>query len=443
MRNLKTLYVRNVLEGLIKKKVAVGSFIVICAVLFGMLGIVQGGKAVTETEEQKQEIEEYNAKIAEYDSAIEDTQNAIAEADKQIESLQEYIDNSIYMQIDPNNIQTVSVQYGLKTSNNVGNILNSFITYINDGGLKEELSDTDEDLKVKYWRDIVSCYQSSNNLIVTVVHSDMDQAKRIMSIIKERVMNYVPKVKNLQGDFSLEELKISEYVKTDTGVVNNQNNNRNNLKNYTTNRADLNNKLIGFQNSKKTYIEKNEPDNLKAADTNTKVLMVAYILLGILFGAVIAFVIVALKYILGDTLRTANDIKESDLSLLGTYSAPNQYKPDLERSKMDVEVLAKAKNADKVFFYVMSDDEISKKVAKDYEESLKASGIAVETGSNISESAEELKKMIACGKCAGICTSRAAVTASLSRKSERQLTANWSSRLVFASDLRRRFSVVL
>lgn len=399
MRNLKTLYVRNVLEDLIKKKVAVGIFIVICAVLFGMLGIVQGGKAVTETEEQKQEIEEYDAKIAEYDSAIEDTQNAIAEADKQIESLQEYIDNSIYMQIDPNNIQTVSVQYGLKTSNNVGNILNSFITYINDGGLKEELSDADEDLKVKYWRDIVSCYQSSNNLIVTVVHSDMDQAKRIMSIIKERVMNYVPKVKNLQGDFSLEELKTSEYVKTDTGVVNNQNNNRNNLKNYTTNRADLNNKLIGFQNSKKTYIEKNEPDNLKAADTNTKVLMVAYILLGILFGAVIAFVIVALKYILGDTLRTANDIKESDLSLLGTYSALNQYKPDLERSKMEVEVLAKAKNADKIFFYVISDDEISKKVAKDYEDSLKASGIAVETGSNISESAEELKKMIACGNC--------------------------------------------
>lgn len=399
MRNLKTLYVRNVLEDLIKKKVLVGIFIVICAVLFGMLGIVQGGKAVTETEEQKQEIEEYNAKIAEYDSAIEDTQNAIAEADKQIGSLQEYIDNSIYMQIDPNNIQTVSVQYGLKTSNNVGNILNSFITYINDGGLKEELSDADEDLKVKYWRDVVNCYQSGNNFFIVVINSDMDQAKRIMSIIKERVMNYVPKVKSLQGEFSLEELKTSEYVKTDTGVVNNQNNNRNNLKNYTTNRADLNNKLIGFQNSKKTYIEKNEPDNLKAADTNTKVLMVAYILLGILFGAVIAFIIVALKYIFGDTLRTANDIKESDLNLLGTYSTLNQYKPDLERSKMDVEVLAKAKNADKVFFYVMSDDEISKKVAKDYGDIMKASGIAVETGSNISESAEELKKMIACGNC--------------------------------------------
>lgn len=399
MRNLKTLYVRNVLEDLIKKKVAVGIFIAICAVLFGMLGIVQGGKAVTQTEEQKQEIEEYNAKIAEYDSAIEDTQNAIAEADKQIESLQEYIDNSIYMQIDPNNIQTVSVQYGLKTSNNVGNILNSFITYINDGGLKEELSEADEDLKVKYWRDVVSCYQSGNNFFIVVINNDMDKAKRIMSIIKERVMSYVPKVQSLQGDFSLEELKTSEYVKMDAGVVNAQNSNRNNLKSYMSNRADLANKLVSFQNNKKSYIEKNEPDNLKAADTNTKVLMVAYVLLGILFGAVIAFVIVALKYILGDTLWTANDIKESDLNLLGTYSALNQYKPDLERSKMDVEALAKTKNADKVFFYVMSDDEVSKKVAKDYEESLKASGIAVETGSNISESAEELKKMIACGSC--------------------------------------------
>lgn len=399
MRNLKTLYVRNVLEDLIKKKVAVGIFIAVCAVLFGMLGIIQGGKAVTQTEEQKQEIEEYNAKLAEYDLAIEDTQNAITEADKQIESLQEYIDNSIYMQIDPNNIQTVSVQYGLKTSNNVENILNSFITYINDGGLKEELSEADQDLKVKYWREVVNSYQSGNNFFIVVINSDMDQAKRIMSIIKERVMDYVPKVKSLQGDFSLEELKTSEYAKMDAGVVNAQNNNRNNLKNFMSNRADLANKLVGFQNNKKTYIEKNEPDNLKAADTNTKVLMVAYVLLGILFGAVTAFVIVVLKYILGDTLRTANDIRESDLNLLGTYSTLNQYKPDLERNKMDVEVLAKAKNADKVFFYVMSDDDVSKKVAKDYEESLKISGIAVETGSNISENAEELKRMIACGSC--------------------------------------------
>lgn len=399
MRNLKTLYVRNVVEDLIKKKVAVGILVAICAVLFGMLGIVQGGKAVTETEDQKQAVEEYHTKIAEYDAAIQDTQTSISTADKQIEELQDYIDHSIYMQIDPNNIQTVSVQYVLKTSNNVGNIFNTFITYINDGGMREELEEADQDLQVKYWRDIVNAYQSGNTLTITVIHSDMNAAKRIMNIIKERVTAYIPKVKNLQGDFELDEIKTSEYVKTDAGVVNNQNNNRNNLKGYTTNRADLNNKLIGFQNSKTSYIEKNEPDNLKVASVNTKVLMVGYILFGILFGAVIAVAAVILKYILGDTLRTARDIKESDLNLIGTCTALGQYKPELERSKMDIEILAKAKEAAGVVMYTLSNDDISKKAAEDYKNALNSSGIKTKIGSDIDTSADELKKMIEYGAC--------------------------------------------
>lgn len=399
MRNLKTLYVRNVVEDLIKKKVAVGILVAICAVLFGMLGIVQGGKAVTETEDQKQAVEEYHTKIAEYDAAIQDTQTSISTADKQIEELQDYIDHSIYMQIDPNNIQTVSVQYVLKTSNNVGNIFNTFITYINDGGMREELEEADQDLQVKYWRDIVNAYQSGNTLTITVIHSDMNAAKRIMNIIKERVTAYIPKVKNLQGDFELDEIKTSEYVKTDAGVVNNQNNNRNNLKGYTTNRADLNNKLIGFQNSKTSYIEKNEPDNLKVASVNTKVLMVGYILFGILFGAVIAVAAVILKYILGDTLRTARDIKESDLNLIGTCTALGQYKPELERSKMDIEILAKAKEAAGVVMCTLSNDDISKKAAEDYKNALNSSGIKTKIGSDIDTSADELKKMIEYGAC--------------------------------------------
>ncbi len=399
MRNLKTLYVRNVVEDLIKKKVAVGILVAICAVLFGMLGIVQGGKAVTETEDQKQAVEEYHTKIAEYDAAIQDTQTSISTADKQIEELQDYIDHSIYMQIDPNNIQTVSVQYVLKTSNNVGNIFNTFITYINDGGMREELEEADQDLQVKYWRDIVNAYQSGNTLTITVIHSDMNAAKRIMNIIKERVTAYIPKVKNLQGDFELDEIKTSEYVKTDAGVVNNQNNNRNNLKGYTTNRADLNNKLIGFQNSKTSYIEKNEPDNLKVVSVNTKVLMVGYILFGILFGAVIAVAAVILKYILGDTLRTARDIKESDLNLIGTCTALGQYKPELERSKMDIEILAKAKEAAGVVMCTLSNDDISKKAAEDYKNALNSSGIKTKIGSDIDTSADELKKMIEYGAC--------------------------------------------
>ena len=73
MRNLKTLYVRNVLEDLIKKKSGGRKLYRDLRSPVRNARNRPGGKAVTETEEQKQEIEEYNAKIAEYDSAIEDS----------------------------------------------------------------------------------------------------------------------------------------------------------------------------------------------------------------------------------------------------------------------------------------------------------------------------------------------------------------------------------
>ena len=267
MKNIKTLYVRNVLRDLLSRKKAVGTFIVICAVLFGILGLRQGGKTVELTEEQKQEIEDYNTKIAEYDASIEDTKKCVEEADAQIKDLQDYVDNSIYMQIDPNNVQVISSQYGVVTGNNVGNICNSIIAYINDGGLKEPLDSGDEDLDIKYWRDVVGAYQSGNTLTIYVLHHNMDQARRIMNIMKKRIMEYLPKVQSVQGDFSLEEMRTSEYTKADAGILNAQNNNRNNLKTYTTSRSDQNSKLVNLQNNKTSYIEKNKPENMDAVKT--------------------------------------------------------------------------------------------------------------------------------------------------------------------------------
>ena len=399
MGNIKTLYIRNVLEDLLKKKKTVSIFIVICVVLFGALGLRQGGKTADLTDEQKQEVEEYNTKIEEYDNSIADTKRSIEEADKQIEELQEYVDNSIYMQIDPNNVQVVSSQYTVVTNNNVGNICNALIAYVNDGGLKEPLDAADEDLKIKYWRDIVGSYQSGNTITFYVFHHDMDQARRIMTILKKRVSEYLPNLQKTLGEFSLKELRTSEYTKGDTGVLNNQNNHRNNLKNYISNRADLNNKLVSFQNNKTNYIEKNQPENMEAASVNTKLVVLEYAILGVIFGVIIAFICVALKYILGDTLRSANDLKETNLNVLGTYCAMGKHTPALERSAMDVDILAKNNGSKGVFMNLLSDDELSKRTAEEYREVLKARNITVDIGSNVRESAEELKQMLECGAC--------------------------------------------
>lgn len=399
MYQFKTLYVRNVAEDLIKKKKIVAIFVCICAIFFAGLGIRQGNKKIELSEEQQQELDDYNLKLAEYDSVIADVEKGISEADKQIEELQEYNDESIYMQIDPQNIQTVAVQYSLSTGGNVGNIINTFISFINDGALKEGLPEKDQDLKVKYWRDIVSCYQSGNTLNIVVVHSDMDSAKRIMSIIKERVQNYIPKVKERQGDFSLDEVKTSAYVKADSGMTDKQNGHRNDLRNYTNTRVDFKNKLISNQNSKKAYIEKNEPEFNVDVVVNKKVILIKYVLLGIIFGIVIAFAAILLRYIFGDRIQSERDLRDLHLNVLGTYKNGKGYTPDLTRSMMDVELLAGERKAAGLFLNMLSADEQSKKVAEDYKTAMEAAHITGMIGSDVYSNAESLRQMMESGFC--------------------------------------------
>ena len=120
MLKLKTLYIRNIAQELLAKKKAVAIFIAICAALFAVLGIRQGNTAYTLSQEEQEEIAEYQDKIREYDEALADIGKSQEEVEKQVAELQEYVDNSIYMQIDPQNIQVVSAQYGIQTGGNVG-----------------------------------------------------------------------------------------------------------------------------------------------------------------------------------------------------------------------------------------------------------------------------------------------------------------------------------
>ena len=67
MRNIKILYIRNMVEDLLKKKKTVGVFILICVIVFGALGLRQGGKTADLTDEQKQICEEAAAEATEYE----------------------------------------------------------------------------------------------------------------------------------------------------------------------------------------------------------------------------------------------------------------------------------------------------------------------------------------------------------------------------------------
>ncbi len=399
MKNLKSIYFNNLICDFWKRRKIILCFMMVCAAFFAFISVKRAETVRDLTQEQIEEIEEYNEKIEEYNKTIADAEESLALVNQQIEELQQYVDQSIYMKLDGQNIHTASVQYGITTEANVGNILNALVLYINEGGLKEALSEEHPDLSVESWREVISPSITANLLNITIIHYDEEQLKQIFQLVKTRVKDQTPEIAQVQGNFTMDEIDSSIYVKADVGVTNNQNNHLNNLKGYTSNRVDLENKLISQQNNKKSYIEKNEPEVMEARRINPVLQTLAYTSVGVLFGVVLPALIFILNYILSDRLRSKEDLRNANINVIGSYRQDGSYAPALERSMMDLEILARQQELSSIFLNVLGEDEISKKVASDYAEAIGKAGYETETGFRVYDEAEELKQMVKSRAC--------------------------------------------
>lgn len=399
MYTVKNIYFRDLLTDLYKKKILVILFIIASVVFFAFLGYRKSNAQIMLSEEQQEEIDTYNKRIEEYDKIIADVKESLSLADEQVAQLQEYVDNSIYMKLDSQNLQVASVQYGIITGGNVGNIYNALAYYINEGGLKEALAEEYTDLDVKYWREIIFCSLGGNVLNITIYHYDAEQAQKIMDIVKQRLLAQIPSVSAVHGEFSLQETDSSNYVKSDVTVVNTQNNNLNNLKNYISNRSDFTNKLMSQESGKNSYIEKNTPEVMEAITPNKAMIMITYIVAGILFGIVLPCVCFILCYILGNRIRSTDGLKEYGLPVIGKYSHKGQHQPDLNRSVMDLELLASQKNWSSVFLNALCEEDHVKTAVSEYQDALSKTSLSVLTGYHLEENPDELKNMVETGNC--------------------------------------------
>ena len=204
VKNLKSIYFNNLIQDFWKKRKIILCFMVVCAALFAFLSVKRAQTVRELTQEQIEEIEEYHEKIEEYDKTIADAEKSLELVNQQIDELQKYVDQSIYMKLDGQNIQTAAVQYGVTTEANVGNILNALVLYINEGGLKEALSEEYPDLAVESWREVIAPSITANLLNITIIHYDEDQLNQFFELVKTRVKELVPEIAMVVGGFSLD-----------------------------------------------------------------------------------------------------------------------------------------------------------------------------------------------------------------------------------------------
>ena len=395
MKSLKSLYLRNLFTDLYENRIKVICFVVLCTMAFTFLGYKKANPETFLSEEQKTELEEYHSKMAEYEDALKNFEESLELAKTQAEEQQRYVDGSVYMKLDAQNIQVASIQYSLETGGNVGNILSAFVFYINEGGLKEALPEEYGNLDINYWREIVACGTSGNVLNLTIIHYDAEQVQRILEIVDQRLMAYVPEVIKTHGDFKLTKINSSVYTKADAGVTTTQNNHLNTLKGYLTNIGDFENRIVSQKTTMENYIEKNAPSfSEDAAGKGSVKDIIKYALVGIIFGIVLPCAWFALRYVLDNRVRNKEDLAESQLNVLGSYRSGAAEQTDLERSKIGVRLLAKQQNISSIFLDILCDDELTKTVAEDYQKAIAQDGLTVNSGCHVYEDGNELQDMV-------------------------------------------------
>ncbi len=306
---------------------------------------------------------EYVTQLRNYEDALNSTKEALAIAEEQRDNLQNYIDNSILMKIDPSNVKVAYCSYVVQDAANPGNVLNAFVSYINDGGLKEDIASKRDDLETEGFREIITTTVSGNNLTITVNHYDETKAKDILEEVKRCVDIHKGKISSAQGDFTLNLVSESYYTKIDNAIANTQNTNNNNLKNYKSNISDYLTKLNTIQTSIDNYKEKNELTLKLDVKRGLKKNVALYALAGLIGGIILSFAILAIKATVSDRVACSEHLRYAGLPVLNVfYIRKKSFLKKLDYTIDTIERVLDDAKEDNVCLYLLSEGGYNKKI---------------------------------------------------------------------------------
>ena len=315
-------YIKSMLRTLLKKWLQVILATLAAGLLFACFGAYKTKKDNENVPKKLEEIEAYNNQIALYEQAAADAQTTLDTNLEQLSEYEKYLDSSIYMKIDPQNIETAQLVYSIMGSANDGSSIQALIAFINEGGLKADLDKEFEDLDIKLWKEIITCSQSGNNLNVTIIHYDRGMLEKIVSIVDKRLKEQVKTVAKTYENAVLKDVSKTCCVKAEQTVTNNQNNYRNTLKGYQNSKVDYENKVISCNNSLNTYIKNNEPENMNVHTASVKKNAVKYGAAGLVLGFIAGCALMLMDYIAGNRIKSAEDLYELGLQVLAEEDIP-------------------------------------------------------------------------------------------------------------------------
>ena len=389
----KNYYFRCIADDCIHYWKIIVLFVAVCAIISGVSGYRKTGKINNLTDREQEKVNAYKEQLAAYDKQIEEAQANIEITLGEIENLQKYVDEALYMKLDAVNLQAATAQYAVAGAQDTGGVLNAMVNYLAYGNVQECLETEFGSLEAGYIRELLSWSVNGNILNITVLHYDKEQGRKILETVQKGLAGHVPEIEKIYGEFSLQQLESTFYIKKDNDVTNVQNGKFDALKNYNNSLADYKSKLASNKDSKANYIENNQPEVMEASASG-KILVIKYVILGIIAGFVIPLAALSLRYLLSDRIRSEKELIHSDMPVFSCKSQKEDKTFDTVTGIMELKLLAKKYRAEGLYFNLLSENETVIKTVNEITKALEGNGISVASGAVSGKDEDSLERMI-------------------------------------------------
>ncbi len=426
-------------------------FLLICMLVGAVLVDGAGyARAVMRSQESEPDAQEEAASLEELKEGLADRQIVEAEAFAEVylttmehyEKELAYVENSLKMQLDPNCVPTLTVQFFIDSSRQpetmTGDVVASYAAIATSEDVcKEILTKLGWDTEAAYIAEMITVDEGAtvnsssvantetdstanasvslnmsvtNLLTVTVTAEEKADCETMMDIIEQTLQEETGELQEIYGNFDLTLLQRQYTEKADDELLAYQESRISGLNTLRSTIGNLTNNLSDEQldyyfalieeevaDLDEDLVKEEIPVEEPAVVSSPEVLNIRYILLGLFLGLVAACAWILLRYILAPYLRVKDDLEEVyHFSLLGSLPAGdkkgflnnddgNKYTPEerLEMICAGIRIAAEKENMQSIYLTGTAGDEKSRQVMEQIRESLQGQGVTASCGRSV------------------------------------------------------------
>ena len=303
---------------------------ILFAVLFGAYGYLKAERSVPlPATEAAGEIELSEEERQAVDTAVQ--------LQSETSSLEEYLDHSILMQVDPYHKNKAVLLYSIEHADrrDLQKITESYISFVENGGAVAALKQFRKKwgIESSYLAELFNAVpkyysqpyqvavdstamdglQSETVFCIEIAGRDAEMAGSLALDMQEALNEYSKKAGKQAGSHKLTLISVEKGIESDAGLQSQQHDKRQQLQSYTANLKavtdSFNNGQMGVY-LESTGAESQDTAEEKAVEAQSARVSMKYILAGLAGGIFIYACIFACQYVLHDTVKSEKQLKE-------------------------------------------------------------------------------------------------------------------------------------